>query len=118
MEITTIETTYNTIPYGVASKLAKSNTKASKTITPKFDIGDWVYIVMKDFRVGNTGYFVMPTKIEWYKVFCIGKSPERHIGYRAKLYGAGKSYMFYERDIFDNKKDALLEVEKRNKGVK
>lgn len=90
MEITTIETTYNTIPYSVASKLTKSNTKASKTITPKYDIGEWVYIVTRDFRVGKTGYFVMPTKIEWYKVYCIGKSPERHIGYRAKIYGATK----------------------------
>ena len=89
----------------------------SKSITPKFDIGEWVYIVMRDFRVGKTGYFAMHTKIEWYKVFCIGKSPEKHIGYRAKIYGAGKSYMFYEKDIFATIDEANLEVEKRNKEI-
>lgn len=51
--------------------------KQPEAVIPKYDIGTWVYVVIKDFRVGKVGYFSMPTKIEWYKVYCPGKSPKK-----------------------------------------
>ena len=89
--------------------------KQPEAVIPKFDIGTWVYVVIKDFRVGKVGYFSMPTKIEWYKVYCTGKRPKKSVAYRAKIYGSGKSYMFYEKDIFATKEEAEAEVARRNK---
>lgn len=89
--------------------------KEPESVTPKFDIGTHVYVILRDFRIGSKyNYFVMPTKIEWYKVYCIGKNPKKHIAYRAKLYGVGKSYMIYEKDIFLDEDEAQKECDRRN----
>lgn len=93
---------------------AETLEKEYGVVIPKFKIGTHVYAVVKDFRVGaEHEYFVMPTNIEWFKTY-VGAGKRLNIAYRVKIYGAGKSYQIYERDLFSTIEEAQKECDRRN----